>query len=108
MKYFIFKEYINDFRALRLSFVYSSDDPDKELDILNELTIDFFDRNTPLVKTKFTSLLVTCMNQLKTAELRETYRYLAHYFPTAENMAKFRNFRNEVKNEIKRHKRCLL
>ena len=47
MKYFIFKEYINDFRALRLSFVYSSDDPDKELDILNELIIDFFDRNTP-------------------------------------------------------------
>lgn len=108
MKYFTFKEYINDFRALLLSFVYSSDNPDKELDILNELVIDCFDRNTPLVKTKFTSLLVTCMNQLKPAELRETYSYLGHFFPTAENMTKFRNFRNEVKNEIKRHKKCLL
>ena len=45
---------INDFKTLPFSIVYSFNETDDQLDILNKLILSVIDKHAPLVKTKFT------------------------------------------------------
>ena len=104
MKNFNTKEYYTDFSTLPFSTVYSFDNPDDQLAVLNKLILDCIDRHAPLKRTKFTRPPASWMKQLDIIELqkrRDTYRFLAHNIPNKEDWIKFRNARNKLKKKIK-------
>ena len=53
MKHFNIKDYIDNFKTLPLSLVYSFEDPNEQLDTLDNLILECIERHAPLVKTKF-------------------------------------------------------
>ena len=53
MKHFNIKDYIDDFKTLPLSLVYNFEDPNEQLDTLDNLILECIERHAPLVKTKF-------------------------------------------------------
>ena len=104
MKHFNIKDYVDDFKTLPLALVYSFEDPNEQLDTLNNLILERIERHAPLVKTIFTHPPTPWMKQLDIADLqkkRDNYRYLAHHSPTEENWTKFRDIRNKLKSKIK-------
>ena len=108
MKHSNIKDYMDNFKTLPLALVYSFEDPNKQLDTVNNLILESIERHAPLVKTKFTHPFAPWMKQLDTADLqkrkRVNYRFLAHHSPTEENWAKFRDIRNTLKSRIKETK----
>ena len=54
MKDFSIKDYVDDFKTLPLALVHSFEDPNEQLDTLNNLTLECIERHAPSVKTKFT------------------------------------------------------
>ena len=107
MKNFNTKEYYTDFSTLPLSTVYSFDNPDDQLAMISKLILDCIDRHAPLKKTKFTRWPAPWMKQLDIIELqkqRDKYRFLAHNIPSKANWINFRNARNKLKKNNKRHK----
>ena len=54
MKDFSIKDYVDDFKTLPLALVHSFEDPNEQLDTLNNLTLEYIERHAPSVKTKFT------------------------------------------------------
>ena len=64
MKNFKTKEYYTDFSTLAFSTVYSFDNPDVQLAVLNKLILDCSDRHAPLKRTKFTRPPAPWMKQL--------------------------------------------
>ena len=54
LKHFNIKDYIDDFKTLTLSLVYIFEDPNEQLDTLNNLILECIERHAPLVKTKYT------------------------------------------------------
>ena len=104
MKNFNTKEYYTDFSTLPFSTVYSFDNPDDQLAVLNKLILDCIDRHAPLKRTKFTRPPAPWTKQLDIIELqkqRDKYRFLAHNIPSKENWINFRNARNKLKKKIK-------
>ena len=71
MKHFNIKDYVDDFKTLPLSLVYSFEDSNEQLDTLNNLILECIERNAPLVKTKFTHPPAPWMKQLDIADLRK-------------------------------------
>ena len=69
MKHFNIEDYMDDFKTLPLALVYSFEDPNEQLDTLNNLILEFIERHAPLIKTKFTHLPVPWMKQLDIADL---------------------------------------
>ena len=104
MKNFNTKEYYTDFSTLLFSTVYSFDNPDYQLAMLNKLILDCIDRDATLKRTKFTRPPAPRMKQLNIIELqkqRDKYRFLAHNIPIKENWTNFRNARNKLNKKIK-------
>ena len=92
------------FQQFTVSAVYSFDNPDDQLAMLNKLILDCIDRHAPLKRTNFTRPPVPQMKQLDIIELqkqRDKYRFLAHNIPNKENWINFRNARNKLKKKIK-------
>ena len=87
MKNFNTKEYYTDFSNLPFLTVYSFDNPEDQLAVLNKLILDCTDRHAPLKRPKFTTPPVPWMKELDIFELqkqRDKYRFLAHNIPTKE------------------------
>ena len=83
MKNFNTKEYYTDFSTLPFSTVYSFDNPDDQLAMLNKLVLDCTDL-APLKRTKFSRPSEPSMKQLDIIELqkqREKYRFLPQNIP---------------------------
>ena len=109
MKNFNRKQYYTDFSTLPFSTVYSFDNPDNQLAMLNKLILDCIDHHAPLKRTKFTIPPAPWM-KLDIIELekqRDKYRFLAHNIPSKENWRNFRNASNKLKKKI-RHKNRIL
>ena len=107
MKNFNTKEYYTDFSTLPFSTVSSFDNPDDQLTMRNKLILDCIDCHAPLKRTKSTRPPAPWMKQLNIIELqkqRDKYRFLAHNIPSKENWINFRNARNKLKKNNKRHK----
>ena len=82
------KEYYTDLRTLPFSTVYSFDNPEDQLAMLNKLILDCIDRDSLLKRTKFTRPPAPWMKQLDIIELqkqRNKHRFLAHNIPSKEN-----------------------
>ena len=54
LKRFDLETYVNDFKKLPFATVYSFNETDDQLDILNKLILSVIHKHAPLVKTKFT------------------------------------------------------
>ena len=92
------KEYYTDFSTLPLSTIYSFDNSDDQLALLNKLILDCIGRYAPLKRTKFTRPPAPWMKQLDIIELRkqwDKYRFLAHNILSKEYWINFR------KNKLK-------
>ena len=53
LKNFELKKYVQDFKTLPISLVYSFDNPNDQLDTLEKLILNEINENAPLTKTKF-------------------------------------------------------
>ena len=97
MKHFHIKDYMNDFKTLPLALFYSFEDPNEQLDTLNNLILQCIKQHAPLLKTKFTHPPAPWIKQSDIADLqkknknREDYRFQVHHSPTEESWAKFRD-----------------
>ena len=65
------KEYYTDFSTVPFSTVYSCDNPDDHLVMLNKLTLNCTDCHAPLKRTKFTRPPAPWTNQLDIIELQK-------------------------------------
>ena len=72
---------VTDFQQLPLNLVYSFDDPDDQVALLNKLIADCINIHAPLIRVKLTTPIAPWMHDPKTIELqkelaskRETYR----------------------------------
>ena len=84
MKNFNRKQYYTDFSTLPFSTVYSFDNPDNQLAMLNKLILDCIDHHAPLKRTKFTRPPAPWMKQLDIIELQKEcnkYIFLAENIP---------------------------
>ena len=77
MKHFNITDYVDDFKTLPLASIYSFQDPNEQLDTLNNLILECIERHAPLVKAKFTSPPAPWMKQLDIADLRKTGTIIA-------------------------------
>ena len=107
LKNFDLETYINDFKTFPFATVYSFNETDDQLDILNKLILSVTDKHAPLVKTKSTRPPAPWMNDIKINKLqheRDYWRHEAHKNPTDENCGTYRETRNKVKKAIKEKK----
>ena len=111
MKNFELETYINDFKTLPFSTVYSFNETDDQLDTLNKLILSVIDKHAPLVKTKFTRPPAPWMKDIKINKLqrkRDHWRHEAHKNPTDENWETYRESRNKIKKSDQRKENSLL
>ena len=107
-KSFNLENYINDFRQLPLSTVYSFEDPDDQVETLNKLITDCLSRHAPIKRLKFTRPAVPWMKTLDIINLQKKRNELpttAHRTQTGSDWQLFKNTRNEQKYKIKSAKR---
>ena len=89
MKHSNIKDYMDDFKTLPLALVYSFEDPNKQLDTVNNLILECIERHALLVKTKFIHPFAPWMKQLDVADLQNKQvncRFLAHHSPTGRKL----------------------
>ena len=65
------KEYYTDFSTLPFSTVYSFDNPDDQLVMLNKLILNCTDCHAPIKRTKFTRPPAPWTNELDITELQK-------------------------------------
>ena len=71
MRNFNIQEYYADFSTLPFSTVYSFENPDDQLAMLNKLILDCIDRHAPLKRKKITRPPPPWMKQLEIIELQK-------------------------------------
>ena len=71
MKNFNLKDYIDDFKTPPFSLLYSFEDPNDQLDTLNNLIPECIEQHALLVTTKFKHPLANWMIQLDIADLQK-------------------------------------
>ena len=110
-KSFNLENYINDFRQLPLSTVYSFEDPDDQVETLNKLITDCLSRHAPIKRLKFTRPPAPWMKTLDIINIqknRNELRTITYRTQTESDWQLFRNTRNELKYKIKSAKRTFL
>ena len=63
------ENHVTDFQQLPLNLIYSFDDPDDQVAMLNKLIIDCINIHTPLKRVKLTRLIAPWMHDSKIIEL---------------------------------------
>ena len=107
MKHVELETYINYFKTLPLSTVYSFNETDDQLDTLNKLILSVIEKHAPLVKTKFARPPAPWMKDIKINKLqrkRDHWRHEGYKNPTDENWDNYRESRNKIKKAIKEKK----
>ena len=107
-KLFDLNKYINDFSQLPLSIVFALDDPNDQVNVLNQLITECINRHAPLRKVKLTRPPAPWMSNLNITSLqrlRENQRKLAQQTDSVEDWNKYRETRNRLKKEIKQTKK---
>ena len=93
------ENYVTDFQQLPLNLVYSFNDPDDQVAILNKLITDCINIHAPLKRVKLTRPIAPWMHDPKIIELqkklasqRETYRN----HETSINHKNYQNTRDKL------------
>ena len=101
-------DFIEDFSFLPFEIIYAFDDPDDQVNILNDLISDCLDRHAPLKRTKLMRPPAPWMNDTDIRSLQEKCRlerFEAHKNPLCEvSWNIFRDTRNQLKKVIKKAK----
>ena len=100
--------FIEDFEQLPLSIVYSTDDPDMQVDLLSSLIRECIDRHAPLKRTKVTRPPAPWMKDLDIQQLQKDCLSLqtsARVSKDEVTWTRYRDMRNELKSKIKKTKR---
>ena len=87
--------------------MYSFDDPNEQISILNDLITGCINRHAPLKKIKFTRPPAPWMKSCNVRKLqieRNELRKRAHTTQNSTIWEKFRDVRNAIKKEIKKAK----
>ena len=103
MKNFDLQKYIDDFKQLPFSIVYSFGNPDDQLDILNKIILECIERHAPLKTAKFIRPPAPWLKDLDIVTLqnqRNKLTYKAHSRSTRSAWAAYRKVRNEIKYNI--------
>ena len=103
MKHFNIKDYIDDFKTLPLSLVYDFEDPNEQLDTLNNVILECIEQHAPLVKTKFIHPPAPWMEQLDISDLekklKKTGATIAFWLIILQLMETGRNL--DIRNKLK-------
>ena len=99
----------NDFSTLPLSLIYSYDDPNEQLDVIEKLFNECLERHAPMKRVKVTRPPAPCLTtedfQSLLAE-RDRLQKKAHTpHSTPNDWAAFRNIRNSIKIKIREAKK---
>ena len=89
--------------------MYSSDDPDVQVETLNKLITDCLSRHAPIKRTKFTRPPAPWMKTLNIINLQKKInelRSMVQRTQTESGWELFRNTRNELKYKIKCKDKC--
>ena len=101
--------FIEDFEQLPLSIVYSTEDPDMQVDLLSSLIRECIDRHAPLKHTKLTRPPTPWMKdldkQLTTSKRLSISSDFARVSKDEVTWTRYREMRNELKSKIKKTKR---
>lgn len=111
MKNFDEQEFVRDFSLLPLNIIYSTDDPDEQLEYFNGLFTECLQNHAPLRQVKVTRPPAHWMNDEKIRSLqkrRDVVRKEAHQTRSDETWSKFREIRNEMKASIRRARESLM
>ena len=103
--------YINDFQQLPLSLVYSFDDPEDQINILNKLIADCINEHSPLRRVKLTRPIAPWMNDPKITSLHKSMETLRKQYQLTKldsDQEHYRDARNTLKKTIKNCKACFL
>ena len=96
--------YVTDFKQLPLNFVYSFDDRDDQVAILNKLITDCINIHAPLKTVKLTRLIAPWRHDPKIIKLQKelaSQRETCHNHETSINHKNDQSTRNKLKNIIK-------
>ena len=97
-----------DFAQLPLNLVFSTDEPEMQLDLLNKLIRECIDRHAPLRRTKVTRPPAPWMKDLDIQQLQReshTLRKKARKGKSDAIWSMYRDKRNELKHNISKTKR---
>ena len=97
---FNIEKYIQAFKALPISLVYSFEDPNDQLDTLNKLILNAINKHLPLMKTKFTRPPAPWMKDFEINKLqreKDHWRHETDSKQTPQSWEKFRAIRNKSK-----------
>ena len=100
-------KYICDFQQLPLSVIYSFDDPEDQVSMLNKLITDCINTHAPLKRVKLTRPIAPWMNDVKITNLQQNLISDRATYNEVDNMANrnnYRNTRNKLKKTIKETK----
>ena len=93
-------KYRFDFCQLPLSTVYAFDDPDDQINVLNQLVVNCINRHAPLRRVKLTRPPAPWMADLKIENTKvnlHNQRQHAQYTNNQSDWEKYRNLRNQLK-----------
>ena len=105
MKTFDEQEFISDLYTLPLNIVYSSDDPEEQLEYFNSMFKECLERHAPLRRVRVTRPPAPWMDdsQIQSLQqLRNKFRKEAHKTGSQESWELFRGVRNKLKAAIRR------
>jgi len=99
---------IDDLSHLDFSAIYETNDPDKQVEILNGLISICLEKHAPLRRVKITRPPAPWMQdeEIRSCQdKRNKLRFTAHKLNTPEEWQKYRDARNDIKKSIKKVKR---
>ena len=111
MKRFDAKTFLEDVAQLPLSLVYSSNDPDEQLEILNSLLTECIERHAPLRRYRMTRLPAPWMNCEEIRDLqskRNKLRYEAHKTHSDTSWNAVWLVRNKLKTVIRKARKSFM
>ena len=98
------KNYIEAFQQLPLNLVYSFDEPDDQISVLNKLITDCIDDHAPLKKVKLTRPIAPWMNDPKIKDIQDKFekqRLKQRDSESEKDRQVYRELRNKLKTTIK-------
>ena len=98
-KSLVMENYLTDFQQLPLNFVYSFDDPEDQVAMLNKLITDSINIHALLKRVKLTRPIAPWMHDPKIIELQKelaSQREIYRNHETSINHKKYQNTRNKL------------
>ena len=96
---------MNDFQHLPPSLVYSLDDAEDQINILNKLITDCINEHSPLRRVKLTRLIAPWMNDPKITSLHNSMETLRKQYQLTKlepDQEHYRNARNSLKKDYQK------